>query len=132
MLLNLSDLSNEPLYSQVLRQIRAQILTGHVSTGDPIPSIRDLARTYKISVMTVQRAYDELIREGLVVARRGKGYYVADLLQSDRDHVSMSHCKDALKLPIALALGEGVPAEIIHKLVDELIQEMTKTKGGEE
>ena len=126
MLLNLSDLSNEPLYSQILRQLRAQILTGHLPRAQPIPSIRDLARTYKVSVITVQRAYDELVREGLVIARRGKGYFVADLAISDRVTMATKHCKEALNKPISSALGEGVGAVSIRKIVDELISEHTR------
>jgi GntR family transcriptional regulator len=121
MLLNLTDLSSEPLYSQILRQIRAQILTGEMSRTEAIPSIRDLARTYRVSVITVQRAYDELVREGLVVARRGKGYFVADLPKADRSTLAISHCKEALKTPIAMALNEGVDIEAIRQIVDELI-----------
>lgn len=125
MLLNLTDLSSEPLYSQILRQLRAQILTGHIPKAQPIPSIRDLARTYKVSVITVQKAYDELVREGLVIARRGKGYFVADLAKSDRATLAKEHCKEALSTPISSALSEGVAASAIRQIVDELIREIT-------
>ena len=126
MLLNLTDLSSEPLYSQILRQLRAQILTGHIPKAKSIPSIRDLARTYKVSVITVQKAYDELVREGLVIARRGKGYFVADLAKSDRATMAKAHCKEALNTPISSALNEGVEASAIRQIVDDLINENTQ------
>ncbi|RYZ51046.1 MAG: GntR family transcriptional regulator [Proteobacteria bacterium] len=123
MLLNLSDLSNEPLYSQILRQIRALILTDALPKAEPIPSIRDLAKTYKVSVITVQKAYDELVREGLVVARRGKGYFVAELAHSDKSDMSRTHTKENLRKPVQTALVDGVSAAVIRELIEELIIE---------
>ena len=55
MLLHLTDLSNEPLQGQVVRQIRAKILAGELAAGTDLPSIRKLAREQHISVITVQR-----------------------------------------------------------------------------
>ena len=77
MLLNLTDLSNEPLQSQIVRQIRAKILAGGLPAGIDLPSIRKLAREQHISVITVQRAYESLEREGLIHSRRGKGFFVS-------------------------------------------------------
>ena len=56
MILNLSDLSDEPLHAQVSRQIRAKILSGNLDGGDALPSIRGLAKEQRVSVITVQRA----------------------------------------------------------------------------
>lgn len=68
--------SNEPIYKQIASQLREQILTGKLKGGDPLPSIRALAQDLKISVITTMKAYEELSAEGLVVASKGKGYYV--------------------------------------------------------
>ena len=66
MLLNLTDLSDEPLQSQIARQIRAKILAGEVPAGQVLPSIRGLAKEQRVSVITVQRGYEALEREGLI------------------------------------------------------------------
>ncbi len=85
-ILNLSDLSDEPLHAQISRQIRAKILSEDLAGGDPLPSIRGLAREQRVSVITVQRAYDDLEREGLVQSRRGKGFWVAAVPEGEEAH----------------------------------------------
>ena len=65
--------SGEPLYRQIVRQVRAMITTGKLADGDRLSSIRGLARQLEVSVITVQRAYEEMQREGLAMARRGRG-----------------------------------------------------------
>ncbi|MDH4066740.1 MAG: GntR family transcriptional regulator, partial [Acidobacteriota bacterium] len=70
MILNLSELSDEPLYAQISRQIRAKILSEDLTGDEAIPSIRSLAKEQRVSVITIQRAYDDLEREGLLLSRR--------------------------------------------------------------
>ena len=68
--------SNEPIYKQISSQLREEILTGRIKSGEPLPSIRSLAQDLKISVITTMKAYEELATEGLVTASKGKGYFV--------------------------------------------------------
>ncbi|HHY60007.1 MAG TPA: GntR family transcriptional regulator [Clostridia bacterium] len=70
--------STEPIYEQIARQIKAMIIQGKLKPGDPLPSIRGLAKELQISVITTKRAYDELEREGLIVSVGGKGSFVAE------------------------------------------------------
>lgn len=69
--------SSEPIYKQIVAQLRKQILTSKLKAGDPLPSIRGLAQELKISVITTRKAYEELSSEGLVTASKGKGYFVS-------------------------------------------------------
>lgn len=73
----LSNASPSPIYEQILRQVRTQILAGELVEGEPLPSIRKLAQALQISVITTKRAYDELEREGLIDTVGGKGTFVA-------------------------------------------------------
>lgn len=68
--------SSEPIYKQIASQLREQILTGKLKSGEPLPSIRSLAQDLKISVITTMKAYEELSNEGLVSSSKGKGYFV--------------------------------------------------------
>lgn len=68
--------SSEPIYKQIAAQLKEQILTGQLKAGDALPSIRGLAQDLKISVITTLKAYEELSSEGLVIASKGKGYFV--------------------------------------------------------
>lgn len=73
----ISNSSNEPIYSQVMNQIRAEIIQGNLQEGELLPSIRGLAKDLQISVITTKRAYDELDKEGFIETIPGKGSYVA-------------------------------------------------------
>jgi GntR family transcriptional regulator len=73
----ISNSSQEPIYEQIVRQIRNQIITGCLQGGEPLPSIRNLALQLNLSVITSKRAYEELEREGLIVTIGGKGSFVS-------------------------------------------------------
>ena len=90
MILNLSELSDEPLHAQISRQIRAKILSQNLAGGDALPSIRGLAKGQRVSVITVQRAYDDLEREGLVRSRRGKGFWVAQIPEARKHTMAIT------------------------------------------
>ncbi len=72
-----SNSSSDPIYEQVSRQIKAQIISGDLQEGDPLPSIRKLAQELQISVITTKRAYEELEKEGFIDTVGGKGCFVA-------------------------------------------------------
>ena len=98
MILNLSELSDEPLHAQISRQIRAKILSKDLDGGDPLPSIRGMAKEQRVSVITVQRSYEDLEREGLVQSRRGKGFWVAPIPDGkEADTMAKERFADALK-----------------------------------
>lgn len=73
----LSNSSPDPLYDQIVRQIRAQIISGDLAESSALPSIRKLAHDLQISVITTKRAYEELEKEGLIDTVGGKGTFVA-------------------------------------------------------
>ena len=73
----ISNANSEPIYAQIYDQIKERIISGELSEGDLLPSIRVLAKDLRISVITTKRAYDELEKEGFVHTVAGKGCYVA-------------------------------------------------------
>jgi len=73
----ISNSSPDPIYEQVTRQIKGQIISGELKEGDPLPSIRKLAQDLQISVITTKRAYEELQKEGFIDGVEGKGSFVA-------------------------------------------------------
>lgn len=72
----LSNSSAEPIYGQIITQIKAQIMNGTLSAGDALPSMRMLAQQLRISVITTKRAYEELERDGFIENFAGKGCFV--------------------------------------------------------
>lgn len=73
----ISNANNQPIYEQVYLQIRAAIISGEFSEGDMLPSIRQLAKDLRLSVITTKRAYDELEKDGFIYTVASKGCYVA-------------------------------------------------------
>ena len=69
--------SELPIYEQIEQQIKAQILDGTVTEDEQLPSIRQLARDLKISVITTTRVYNDLADEGFIISVSGKGYFAA-------------------------------------------------------
>jgi len=72
----LSNRSGIPIYEQIKSQIKEAIFSGELQEDDLLPSIRQLAKNLKISVITTTRAYNDLEEEGFVVSVQGKGFYV--------------------------------------------------------
>ena len=81
----LSNSSDLPIYEQIKEQVKTQILSGELSENEMLPSLRQLAKDLKISVLTTTRAYNELEEEGFITSRQGKGFFVmprgSDLLR---------------------------------------------------
>ncbi len=69
--------SGAPIYDQIYTQIKSQIISGALMEDEALPSIRNLAKDLRISVITTKRAYDELEKEGFIYTVAGKGSFVA-------------------------------------------------------
>lgn len=72
----ITNTSDEPIYQQIVKQIKAQIMAGTLAAGEALPSMRALAQQLRISVITTKRAYEELEREGFIENFAGKGCFV--------------------------------------------------------
>ncbi|MCG7382045.1 GntR family transcriptional regulator [Paenibacillus sp. ACRRY] len=73
----ISNASSDPIYMQILTQIRQSILSGELVAGDSLPSIRQLAKDLQVSVITTKRVYEELEKEKLIDSVVGKGCFVS-------------------------------------------------------
>lgn len=130
MILDVSDLSSEPLHQQITRQVRALILAGDLTEGDALPSIRALARQEKVSVITVQRAYDDLERESLIQARRGKGFFVTGISEERKASMAQQRLREALSGALEAARAEGMTENDIRDIFEDLVESETKQKGS--
>jgi GntR family transcriptional regulator len=122
MLLNLTDLAAESLQSQIIRQIRAAILAGALAAGESLPSIRALASEQRVSVITVQRAYEELEREGLIHSRRGKGFFISELADDEKKSMAKQRLLDNVEPLIGAALSEGLKPKDVKEIVDVVLK----------
>lgn len=94
--------SGVPIYEQIYTQIKQHIIGGAVQENEPLPSIRNLARELRISVITTKRAYDELERDGFVYTIPAKGCFVApknmELLREEHLRRIEEHLREAITL----------------------------------
>jgi len=73
----ISSNTSKPIYEQITSQVKAMIMNGKLQTGNPIPSMRALAKSLHVSVITVQRAYEELQRDGFIETTVGRGSFIS-------------------------------------------------------
>ncbi len=123
MLIHITELSPEPLHSQVSRQLRARILSGSLNAGDALPSIRKLSRELRISVITVQTAYETLQTEQLIHSRRSKGFYVSAISANRKNELAIENLKSRVLPLISSAKEEGLTLSEISNILDKLIKE---------
>ena len=107
--------SGAPIYDQIYSQIKTQIISGALREDELLPSIRNLAKDLRISVITTKRAYDELEREGFIYTVAGKGCFVAaknvELLREENLKRIEEHMEEIVKLAASCNLSCD---EIIH------------------
>lgn len=119
----ISNSSPDPIYEQITRQIKAQIISGLLDEGEALPSIRRLALDLQISVITTKRAYDELEKEGFINTVGGKGTYVAvqnpGLLREKRIRLVEEKLAAAVAEARLMGLGPGELAEMLSLLYGE-------------
>ncbi|OBZ14249.1 GntR family transcriptional regulator [Bacillus sp. FJAT-27264] len=119
----ISGTSGEPIYAQIVRQIRQMILQGDLSSGTPLPSIRLLAKDLQISVITTKRAYEELEREGLVNSIVGKGSFVSGADQEYIREQRLRMIENKMKEIIEESKGLGIEFAEITEMMKLLYEE---------
>lgn len=113
----LSNSSDEPIYLQIVNQVKEQILKGELSDSQPLPSIRSLAKDLNISVITTKRAYDELEKEGFIVTVSGKGSFVAAINNEMLREAKIKMVEDKLTEAIHTAKMLGLSLEELQEML---------------
>ncbi|MDA1475161.1 GntR family transcriptional regulator [Bacillus changyiensis] len=113
----ISNSSDEPIYAQVVSQIKEQIVKGELSESAALPSIRNLAKELKISVITTKRAYDELEKDGFIVTMAGKGSYVAAINQEMLREMKVRSIEEKMTEAITEAKLIGLSCEELQKML---------------
>ena len=114
--------SSQPIYDQISGQIKAQILSGALSPGDALPSIRGLAKDLKISVITTKRAYEELERDGFLENVPGKGCFVAPQNRELLREAQLRRVEDVLAQAVDEARKGGFSLSELQELLTLLYQ----------
>lgn len=112
-----------PIYEQIAEQIKRAIVTGEISEGETLPSMRLLAKELRISLITTKRAYEELEREGFIVTMTGRGSFVApqnmELLREEHLRNAERHLAEAIRAARTAGIGLQELQESLRILYDE-------------
>lgn len=120
----ISNSSGKPIYEQITAQIKALIMNGSLSPGDPLPSMRFLAKELRISVITTKRAYEDLERDGFITTVVGKGSFVRE---ADREFVKEEQLKAVegyLQAAVDTARQYGMEEQELVEILKMLYEEM--------
>lgn len=119
----ISNSSDKPIYEQICVQIKGMIMNGTLSAGEALPSMRALARDLHISVITVQRAYEDLTRDGFVETVSGKGSFVAaqnrEMIQEEQLRIAEELLQKAADIGRAHGIAYEQMANILKLFYEE-------------
>lgn len=119
----ISNSSPDPIYEQIKKQIKSQIINGELDEGATLPSIRKLAKELQISVITTKRAYEDLEREGFIDTVTGKGSFVAAQNKEFLREKRMKIVEDKLSGAISEAKMLGIGIDDLKEMLVLLYEE---------
>ena len=119
----INNASQQPIYEQIVEQIKSLIISGELLEHQALPSVRALSKELKISALTVKKAYDYLDSQGFIVTVHGKGSYVAS---TNQELLVAEHRKEVeADLELAILKGRrcGMSTEEIRQLFNLILEE---------
>ncbi|MBU5427505.1 GntR family transcriptional regulator [Tissierella pigra] len=114
---------NLPIYSQIMNLIRKKIVSGELKGGDKLTSVRETSTELKVNPNTIQRAYQELEREGLVFTQRGMGTFVTEDMKIIKD-LKNNMASNIIKSFLADMESLGFTSKDIIELINERVKEV--------
>ncbi len=134
MLITIDETDPRPIYQQIVDEVRRALVVGTLAAEDPLPSVRQLAAELQVNPNTVQQAYRELEREGLVYVRRGQGTYVVEMQDGgtarERSALATSVAQRALREAYRHGLGAEELIKAIRHAANVGAPAATSAKGG--
>ncbi|MCI9428483.1 MAG: GntR family transcriptional regulator [Eubacterium sp.] len=118
-----SNKASRPLYEQISTQIKAAIMSGELKTGEAIPSVRSLAKSLHISILTVQKAYSTLQEDGFIETTAGKGCYVSAQNQDFYLEEQQKKIEERFLEAIEIARASGISFDKMIELLTILYEE---------
>lgn len=120
----ISNNANKPIYEQITAQIKAMIMSGELQAGEAIPSMRALAKSIHVSVITVQKAYEELQRDGFIETTVGRGSFVSarnkEFFLEEQQRIAEEH----LKIAADVGRINNIPVETLIDVLKLFYEEV--------
>lgn len=120
----INNSSMQPIYEQIVGQMKEQIMNGTLKQDAALPSVRTLAKDLRISALTVKKAYDALEQEGFVITVHGKGSFVAGVNPQIAVEEGRKEVEKVLESAIRLGKRHGMKAEEMQELFSLILEEM--------
>lgn len=118
--LSVSMYSEKPIYEQLKDQLKKAILQGNLKLHQQLPSIRSLSKDLQVGIVTVKRAYDDLVNEGFIISQAARGYFVieVDLKKIQDDYMKRigEHVNEILRLKNEAGLDESIIKNIFQDM----------------
>lgn len=117
--------SMQPIYEQIMEQIKSLVLSGELKEGDLLPSVRSLSKELKISALTVKKSYDSLEEEGYVVTVHGKGSFIAgvnpELFHEESRREVENTLEQAIRLGKKCGMGQQELKELFELIMEDIL-----------
>ncbi len=114
----INNSSMQPIYEQIVMQIKSAIMCGELKEGQALPSVRTLAKELKVSALTVKKAYDALDEEGFIVTVHGKGSFV----NLANQNLMLEEKKKEVEADLEMAIRKGRSCGMSNQELLELFQ----------
>lgn len=115
--------SMQPIYEQIVEQVKGQIIRGILETDTTLPSVRALAKELKVSALTVKKAYDALEAEGFVITVHGKGSFVAfanqQMMLEEKKKEVEADLENAIRKGRSCGMSDQEIEELFHIVLEE-------------
>lgn len=115
--------SMQPIYEQIVDQIKSGIMSEDLSAGEILPSVRSLAKELRVSALTVKKSYDVLEQEGFIITVHGKGSYVANanqnLLLEEKKKEVETDLETAIRKGRRCGMSEKEITDLFHIILEE-------------
>lgn len=119
MFIVISPLNPDPMYKQITDQIKDAIATGTMEPETKLPSIREMSKELKISMITIKRAYADLENEGYILTRSGMGSYIADINKDKLREEKLKEIRSDLNRIREAAAKFDISEEDIIRIINE-------------
>jgi GntR family transcriptional regulator len=119
----ITNSSNDPIYLQIVNQIKSMIMSGELKEGEALPSMRNLAMQLRISLITTKRAYEELERDGFIESFTGKGSFVKAQNKELLREENLKAAEELMSQAVDKAKAGGVTLDEMLELLRMIYEE---------
>ena len=119
----INNSSMQPIYEQIVEQVKTDILKGNLQQGAPLPSVRTLSKDLRISALTVKKAYDALEQEGFIITVHGKGSFVAGVNPNLAMEEQRKEVEQLMEQAVRKGRSCGMTQEELMNLFELILEE---------